>query len=160
MDTNDFELINAQITGITYIENSFVITQGEEFALPPTFGRQGSTWTMTVLADRKGSPQVAQAFDSKAGGPQHEFADSFVDQSPEELNFFFGAVVTFEVAGSSIPLTLYFGQGHRGLRNNWWIGGSAVQSADKESVLVVGGGPNPIVYRIDAGISTMTLVPA
>lgn len=160
MDSNTFELIGAPITGITYIDGSFAITAGEEFALPPTFSNEGSTWFMNVEADRSNSAPVAQSFNAITGGPGHQFADSFVDKSPEELNFYFGTVVTFSIGGASIPVTLYFGQGHRFASNNWWIGGEAVQSGDARGpVLVVSNGTIQAVFGIQAQTSAMTLVP-
>ncbi len=161
MDTNNFDLTNPQISSITYIDGSFVITSGEAFQLPPTFQRQGSsaTWEFTVKADRKNSSPVADSFINASGGAGHQYADTFIDEIPEELNFYFGTVVTFLIDGQSIPVTLYFGQGHRGTRNNWWIGGQGVQNnGNPEPLLQVTNGTVGATYRIDADISSMTLI--
>jgi hypothetical protein len=160
MDTNNFELTCSQITAISF-NGSFMITPGEDYQLPPTFRQNGSTWTMTLQADRKNSPPVASSYNSVTGGPGHQYAETFIDQSPEALNFYFGTVVTFQVGGAAVPLTLYFGQGHSGFNNNWWIGGTTVfNNGGSQPVLVVSGANGSVTFNIQADVSSMTLTPA
>lgn len=159
MDTNNFELTCSQITAISY-NGSFQITPGEDYELPPTFRQNGSTWTMTLQADRSNSSPVANSYNSVTGGLGHQYAETFIDQSPEALNFYFGTVVTFQVGGAAVQVTLYFGQGHSGFNNNWWIGGTTVYNNGGQPVLVVNGPSGSVTFNIQADVSSMTLTPA
>ena len=43
MDSNTFTLNSSMIESISYIEGSFVITEGKSGSPPPSFSRKGST---------------------------------------------------------------------------------------------------------------------
>lgn len=129
---NEFRLIeesDIRITAITYVDGSLAVTAGKAFESPPTFRKDGATWTMTVVADRENSRPVAEAYNQLAGGFLHEFGTregrGVFDRSPYMLNFFFAAVIAFD----DVNVTLYVGQGHADIYNNWWIGGSAIDSS-------------------------------
>jgi hypothetical protein len=114
------------ISNITYIENSLVVSAGQDHdsapQIPPP---KGNVWTITLNADRNGIPDVAQSFNTNAGGASHEYASSswYLGNSPGDLNFYFG--VNLSIGAETI--TVYLGQGHWGAaHNNWWFGSSAI----------------------------------
>lgn len=160
MDSNDFNLTSSQLTAMSYVEGSFVITEGESSSPPPTFKKNGSTWTITIGADRKNSSPVADSFNSKTGGSLHEYTNASGDKSPEQLNFYFGVVLTFNVNNVTVPVTVYLGQGHYTANNNWWIGGNPVVNDGSPHLNVISGGQILEVLKITgSGNYSMTLTP-
>jgi hypothetical protein len=132
------------ITDITYIEGSVVVTPGQDHyqapqIQPPESGN--SLWSITLMADRKGSGPVAQGFIDAAGGPSHLSPTyTAMDTVPDALNFFFGVNLTAKgVDGSSGTITVYLGQGHTSTRNNWWFGSNTVSGGLTDSPKVVIG---------------------
>jgi hypothetical protein len=125
MDSNTVTFTGSMIYAISYIEDSFVpVGQGEP---PPTISQSGFEWTLTIPANHNNSSSAAASFNAQSGGPAHEYSEgTWSDDSPAELHFFFGVTVTVLLYPGQQDITLYFGQGHTGLRNNWWIGGSNV----------------------------------
>ena len=114
------------ISNITYIENSLVVSTGQDHdSAPQTPTKNGNVWTITLNADRNGTPDVAQSFNTNAGGASHEYASSHwsLGSSPSDLNFYFG--VNLSIGTETI--TVYLGQGHWGAtQNNWWFGSSDI----------------------------------
>jgi hypothetical protein len=116
------------ISNITYIENSLVVSAGQASpgATPQISPPNGNVWTITLNADRNGTPDVAQSFNTNVGGASHEYASSGFGgpgNSPSNLNFYFG--VNFSIGTETI--TVYLGQGHWGVtHNNWWFGSSGL----------------------------------
>lgn len=160
MDSNDFKLTSSQITGISYIEGSFVVTEGQSASPPPKFTQNGATWTINISANRKNSPSVAQSYNSKTGGATHEYTNSSGDKSPEQLNFYFGVNITFLVNGASVVVPVYLGQGHHGSTNNWWFGGNTVINTGDPLLHVISGNRILETLRITgSGAYTMTLTP-
>ena len=143
IDTNNVTLTGSTITDIEYIEGSFCITDGETGSPPPQIMQSGSEWTMTIQANRQNSSPVATKFNGVTGGAGHVYPSwAMTDRSPAQLNFYFGVNVT---AGSA-TISLYLGQGHTGLDNNWWIGGTAlvVPSIDVAAQLTIGDSTVPL----------------
>jgi hypothetical protein len=160
MDSNDFKLTSSQITSISYIPGSFVITEGESGSPPPTFTKSGSTWTINIGADRSNSTPVAQSFNTATGGATHEYTNASGDKSPSQLNFYFGVNITFDVGGTSATVPVYLGQGHYATSNNWWIGGNTVFNAGTPVLHVVSGSVILETLKITGdGSYTMTLTP-
>lgn len=160
MDSNTFNLTSSQLTAISYVEGSFFITEGESSSPPPTFAKNGSTWTITIGANRKGSEPVANSFNEKSGGSFHEYTNASGDKSPEELNFYFGVILTFNVSNVMVPVTVYLGQGHYTANNNWWIGGNSIYNDGSPVLNVISGGQILEVLRITgSGNYSMTLTP-
>jgi hypothetical protein len=158
--SNDFTLTNSQITAMSYIEGTFVITEGESSSPPPTFEQNDNTWTVNIAADRKNSSLVANLFNSKTGGANNEYTNASGDTSPEELNFYFGVVVTFNVKGTPIPVTIYLGQGHYVAHNNWWIGGNTVVNTGTPLLQVIDQDQVVETFEITgSGSYSMTLTP-
>ena len=115
------------ISNITYIENSLVVSDGQSHdPNPQTPTKDGNVWTITLNADRSGTPDVAQSFNDIAGGASHEYTSSIswgLGSSPGDLNFYFGVNLSI----GSETITVYLGQGHHGAgNNNWWFGSSAL----------------------------------
>jgi len=82
-------------------------------------------WTITLNADRNGTSDVAQSFNTIAGGASHEYASSHgsFGDSPSGLNFYFGVNLTI----GAETITAYIGQGNWGAsQHNWWFGSSAL----------------------------------
>jgi hypothetical protein len=162
--SNDFNLICSDVTAMSYLSGSFVITDGESASPPPTFSHDSktSTWTVNIAADRSGSTDVANSFNAKTGGSLHNYTNASGDKSPEKLNFYFGVVATFAVGGQSVPVTFYLGQGHYGTSNNWWLGGNNVLYSGGDPLFnVVSGSTILATYKISgSGSYTMTLTPA
>src|SRR5262245_38840349 len=148
VDSNTVTLTGDNITilHVEYIDNSFVITPGQTGSAP-TVAPNGSAWIITVPANRQGSTFVANSFDSVTGGDGHEWATfDFADDTPAELNFYFGVNVSLSVGGTAYTVPLFLGQGHTGFDNNWWIGGNAIigKGTDDVAQLVVGGTTIPV----------------
>ena len=113
------------ISNITYIEKSLVVSGGGSGSPPQTPTKSGNVWTITLNADRNGTSDVAQSFDTIAGGGSHEYASSHgsFGGSPGELNFYFGVNLTI----GAETITAYIGQGNWGAsQHNWWFGSSAL----------------------------------
>jgi hypothetical protein len=130
VDSNTLTISTASpntISNITYIENSLVLSAGQDHdSAPQTPTKNGNVWTITLNADRNGTSDVAQSFNTNVGGASHEYASSEwggLGNSPSDLNFYFG--VNLSIGTETI--TVYLGQGHWGAaHNNWWFGSSAL----------------------------------
>jgi hypothetical protein len=143
IDVNNVTLTGSDITEIDYIDGSFCITDGQAGSPPPQIVQSGSEWTITIQANRESSSAVASNFNGLTGGAGHVYPTwAITDRSPAQLNFCFG----INVSAGSGTVSLYLGQGHTGLDNNWWIGGStlAVQSIDVSAQLTIGDATYPV----------------
>lgn len=161
MDSNSFTLTCSSLVALTYVDDSFVVTSGQSASPPPTFEQNGAIWSVSIGADRKGSSAVANSFNAKTGGALHNYTNSSGDKSPQELNFYFGVVGTFSVAGQNVPVTFYLGQGHYTFNNNWWLGGNSVLYSGGDPLFnVISGGNILATFKISgSGNSAMTLSP-
>jgi hypothetical protein len=113
------------ISKITYIEESLIVSAGGSGSAPQAPTKSGNVWTITLNADRNGTSEVAQSFDTIAGGVSHEWASSHrsFGGSPGGLNFYFGVNLTV----GAETITAYIGQGNWGAsQHNWWFGSSAL----------------------------------
>lgn len=159
---NEVKIKCDTIRSITYINGSFAITDGQPSSLPPSISQDGSTWTLKVDCGRKGSSSVAGQFTNISGGVGHVYSpEAISDASPTDLNFYFGVTLGIETKGITNYLTVYFGQGHRALRNNWWIGSPDVAKGSKPILTVLGtpDGETRQVYTISGGVSDFQLSP-
>ena len=121
------DLSNA-ISSISYVSGSLVITDGQPSQTPPTISSSDGTFTITLEAGREKSTSVADSFNSNCGDDgAKEYAPFGGGGTPEELNFMFAVVIEFSIGAA---VTVYLGQGHAAVRNNWWIGGSPIFSLD------------------------------
>lgn len=162
MASNKVVIESNDIDTIKYVDQSLVITEGESSSPPPSVLQSGSTWEITLDCGRKGSADVAQEF-VKSCGEGHVFSPGAMsDTKPQELNFYFENTIRFKINGQETSTNIYFGQGHRATRNNWWIGGSNVLYLSGKAYLVlVSSQNNEIlkVYEISGGISDFQLTP-
>lgn len=132
--TNSLSLDATFLTSISFGGQSS-ITNGQ-----PTSGQPSATentdggWTITWVCGRKGSSDVAQSFQNwcTAGTASDASQKMYtpivgVDNQPTDLNFAFSMNLsgTFQ-DGENFSCVLYFGQGHSGSMNNWWIGSPSV----------------------------------
>jgi hypothetical protein len=161
MDSNDYKLTCADIIAMSYLPGSFIITDGQSSKPPPTFTKNGSTWTVSIDANRKNSSAVADSFNQKTGGALHEYTNSSGDKSPKEMNFYFGVEATFLVNGNHVSVTFYIGQGHYTSNNNWWIGGNNILNKGGNPLFnVISNGTIVSTYDISgSGNYTMELTP-
>ncbi|HXQ70890.1 MAG TPA: hypothetical protein VN844_10405 [Pyrinomonadaceae bacterium] len=137
------------ITGISYVENSLVITPGQPSTPPPTVGQFQNSFTITLMAGREDNSEVASSFNSVAGGAFNEYAASGDDSgTPSQLNFYFAVQISYKSEGNPGSVVAYLGQGSFGSfidpTNNWWIGGSCIAnnptSSGNEPTIQLGGG--------------------
>lgn len=149
------------ITSISYIHESLVITNGQPSSPPPTISQSGDEWSVTMDCGRKGSSPVAGQYTNLCGGVGHITCPSaWSDTSPANLNFFFGTRVKFTINSIDYTTNIYFGQGHVGVRNNWWIGGPNIAYSSSNALLVFfSPETNKVVqvYAITGGVSDFTL---
>jgi phospholipase C len=131
------------ITSIRYVDQSLVISAGQPSTPPATVTQIGNTFTITMNAGRSKTNQVADLFNSVCGGQNFEYAPQGGGGTPGQLNFFFEVVIEFDVEGTLGSITAYLGQGSYGSfidpTNNWWIGGSNINSAQPQLVFEVSG---------------------
>ncbi|HEU0015618.1 MAG TPA: hypothetical protein VFQ45_18215 [Longimicrobium sp.] len=155
MSSNSVTLTSPLISNVTYVNGSLVITEGESASPPPNISKNGSTWTLTLEADRQGSESVASSFVNATGGELHEYAPDGGGGTPEKLNFFYQATVTFQVGAAALPVNVFLAQGHYSTTNNWWIGGSSVVNVDDTPLLiVVGNNAIKAILKISGGTSS------
>lgn len=146
---NNVSVSSSQITAMSYIEGSLVITGGQPSSPPPSFSQSGDSWKITLKAGRKGSSSVADSFNKLTGGQTHEYAPSGGGGgTPDKLNFYFGVTMTFTVGSDKVPVNVYFGQGHFATVNNWWIGSSNV---------INDGNPDLVVVQNNIVVATFSL---
>jgi hypothetical protein len=155
--SNDVTVTGSMITGMSYIPGSFSITSGESSTPPPTFKQDGTTWTITIGADRKSSSGVANGFNSVCGGANHEYAPSGGGGTPSEMNFYFGVDMTIKTDAGSVQVAVYFGQGNYMLTNNWWIGGNGVINYDKPVLLAISNNQVQMTMALSGGTSSFNL---
>lgn len=133
------------VSNIIYVPNSLVVTPGQPSGpLPPSIAQLDNTWTITVSAGRQNNSQVADSFNSAAGGPKSEFAGSGDESGfPSALNFFFAVEIQSNLAGQPSSVVVYLGQGSYGSiidpTNNWWIGGSCITNYGKQVQITLAG---------------------
>ena len=149
--SNTVTLESDQIESISYIDGTFVITDGQPYESGPTAKNKGKgVWEITVNCGRKKSDAVAQKFNSLAGGEYHEYAPKGGGGTPDELNFMFGVTVTFSNAA---PITLYLAQGSSPSTNNWWIGGQNVINDGKPDLVLISNNLPTQVLRMSGSTS-------
>lgn len=159
-DSNEVKIACSLIESVSYVTGSLVITPGESSEEPPTIVQDGYQWNITLDADRKASEGVADSFNTLVGGANHEYApfEGGTGKQPDELNFYFGINVTFNIGGNRIQETIYLAQGH-GTRNNWWIGSNNVVNAGTPTYCVISNNLIQQIFTMSGGISDFSLSP-
>jgi hypothetical protein len=128
------------LRSVTYVDDSTHVTSGESYETPPTIKQSGPVFTITLKADRKGSSETADSFNSSSGGTAFEYAPSGGGGTPDKLNFWFSLLLNFSTAQGSASVQLNIGQGHYATTNNWWIGGAIVTSSVPSLNVPIGSG--------------------
>jgi hypothetical protein len=159
--SNKVKLVGSNIQSVSYIDNSLVITPGQDSAPPPKISKDGNTWTIDLAADRKNSEGVANSFNEITGGKTHVYApDGGSGGTPKSLNFYFGVTVEFTgFPGGPVTTTLYLAQGHYGTTNNWWVGGNAVLHVDKPLLLAIANNIVQQIFSLGGSTSEITFTP-
>ena len=157
--SNTVTITSPLIESIRYINNSLVITTGESSSPPPSIVQDASRWIITLEADRGGSEDVADSFNTRVGGANHSFAGSGggTGKMPDKLNFYFGVTVTFNIGGTRIDTNLYLGQGHYLLTNNWWMGSGAIVNIGHPMLLVIHDNVVAQITTLSGGTSDFEL---
>jgi hypothetical protein len=156
-DKNEVEVYCNDITAMTWSgENFLSVTSGESHSGNPTAQKDTNSWTVTFLCDREGSNGVANTFNGWCGGNGHEYCPTSGDSEPEELNFAFAMDCVFLVDGNSYNTRLCFGQGSKGLSNNWWFGSKAIVGA-KELVVYGSNMQKVAAYALSGDTSDLVL---
>jgi hypothetical protein len=159
--SNSVTLASPLIRSITYINDSLVVTQGEDFSVPPHISQSGSTWTITLQADRSGSEDVANRFNNTVGGAYHAYAPNGggTGKQPGTLNFYFEVIVAFYIGGNVVTQHIHLGQGHFSLTNNWWIGSNHVVNTGSPMLLVINGNTIKEILNLSGGTSSFAFAP-
>lgn len=150
------------IKSIDYINHSLVITSGQPSSPPPSISRSGNKWTIDMNCGRHGDSSVAGQFTSISGGAGHVYCPTaWSDKTPGKLNFYFGVRVGFSLSDQTCNVHLYFGQGHVGLRNNWWIGSRNLANGKKRILVALSppSGNTEQVFTVSGGNSNFALSP-
>jgi hypothetical protein len=156
--TNKVTIASSHIQQIRYKNGSLDISDGQPSSPPPAITKNGSTWTIALDAGRDGTESVAVRFTQKAGGEEHMYAPFRGGGTPEKLNFSFEVTITFKVNNRSVPVDVYLAQGHS-LKNNWWIGGNAVENINNtnQRLLVIENGQVVGTFKMSGGVSSFVL---
>ena len=151
--SNTVTLESSLIESISYIDGSFVISDGQPYESGPTAKDKGNgVWEITVNCGRHKTSEVADKFNSLCGGQYHEYAPKGGGGTPDELNFMFGITVAFK---NATPITLYLGQGHYSSHNNWWIGGQNVVNDGKPDLVLISNNQPIQLLRMSGSTSTI-----
>lgn len=157
--SNTVTITSSLIESISYIDNSLVITQGESSSPPPSIVQDASKWIITLQADRSGSENVADTFNTRVGGASHEYAPTGggTGKMPDKLNFYFGITITFNIGGTRVSTDVYLAQGHYLLTNNWWMGAGALVNIGTPMLLAISNNVVRQVFTLSGGTSDFTL---
>lgn len=147
------------LSSISYVDNSAHVTQGEKYSVPPTISQSGRVFKITLSADRKGSSDTADSFNSSSGGTAFEYAASGGGGTPDKLNFWFTLTLNFETAQGSAQVSLNIGQGHYATTNNWWIGGAIVVSSKPALNIPIDGTDLTLVLPLSGNHDSFELHP-
>lgn len=143
--TNDLYLYMPGLDNVTFAVDEYRVSKGEKFVtengklkvdVKLEDGVTGK-WKFTVEAGRHKTEEVAQWFGGKIGFNEKNkdkkcIAETEHDKFPEELNFAFSGVLSFEKDGVDLHLPIVIGQGSHGNTNNWWIGSAVAKTFEKK----------------------------
>lgn len=144
------------ITGMSYFPGSVVVTSGQDSSPPPTVQKNGKIYTISFDCDRKGSSTTAASFNAASGGSTHEYAAYRGGDTPDELNFWFGLQIEFSTSQGTGTAVLNVGQGHTGVHDNWWLGGSIVNSSTPNLIVPIDNTALKLTLPLSGDISEYT----
>jgi phospholipase C len=146
------------ITGIDYVSNSVRKPDKVKSSGSPSVSKNGKVFTITFYCDRSGEKGVAGSFNSSSGGPLNRYAaKGGKGGGPDKLNFWFSLKLNVATVRGASQATLNVGQGHSGTDNNWWIGGSIVDSNQPALRIPLGSGQEEVTLPLTGGVSDYTL---
>ncbi len=156
-DKNVVEVYCNDIISMTWQgQNYLSVTPGAQYSGTPTAQKSTNVWTITFLCDQDSSTGVAQTFNGWCGGDGHEYCPTSGDSEPGELSFAFAMECVFAVNGGKYNVQLCFGQGSKGMRNNWWFGSHLVVDS-QELVVRDSSGKEVAAYKMSGDTSELTL---
>jgi phospholipase C len=147
---------SATITSMSYVSGSVVVTSGQKNTPPPTVQKSGKVFTISFDCDRKNSSSVADSFNTASGGSAHEYAAYGGGGTPDELNFWFSLQIEFSTPQGSGTAILNVGQGHSGSHNNWWLGGSIVNSSKPNLTIAIDNTAFKLSLPVSGDVSEYT----
>lgn len=143
--TNDLYLYMPGLDKVTFAVDEYWVSKGEDFVIEKgrlkvdvkLEDRVTGKWKFTVEAGRHKTEEVAQWFGGKIGFNEKNkdkkcIAETEHDKFPEELNFAFSGVLSFEKDGVNLHLPVVIGQGSHGNTNNWWIGSAVAKTFENK----------------------------
>ena len=138
---NTVTINGSMIKGISYVNNSLVISSGQPSSPPATISNSGSKWEVTMKCGRHKTSAVADQFTKICGSAAHEYAPSGGGGTPDELNFFFQVNFIIDINGKNYNVNnVCLAQGSYSTTNNWWIGGTNVVNNGNASLIVADNG--------------------
>ena len=113
-----FKFGDGSWTGEFVWDGGYAVSPGQPWEGVTASG-MGTTSSVTILAGRHGTSEVAEWFRQRASAAvvNIEFGDTW----PSELNFAISG--TLNANGSTFSIVI--GQGNDGFQNNWWVGGES-----------------------------------
>lgn len=119
MDKNTLDFGIGEEYGLDFVEKGHSIANSKDYG-----STSMSKHTLTVMANRNGSPNVATVFGTYIGGKGHCTACKSNDDFPDLLNFAVNGTFTITTPDKKMySNTIAVAQGHKPFVNNWWIGG-------------------------------------
>jgi hypothetical protein len=139
--SNTVTINGSMIRGISYINDSLIISSGQPSSPPPIISQSGSKWTITMECGRHKTSEVADAFTKVCGSGAHEYAPSGGGGTPDELNFFYEVIFIIDIDGTNYKVNnVCLAQGSYSSTNNWWIGVTNIVNNVKTSLIVAENG--------------------
>lgn len=126
-----------EINKITYIPNSFCISDGQPFDPAPVIKKNGGVWTIDMNCGRHKTMSVADRFIILCGGEDYIYNSKSYSRIPEELNFYLGLKIQFSIGASSVDMNFYVAQGSNVIDNNWWIGSTGMARPRSDNPVIV-----------------------
>lgn len=143
------------IVSMTFVSNS-IQDGSSNYYTPPTIQKSGNVFTITFMSDRHGSSDVATSFNSACGGAAYECAADHGGGTPNSLNFYFALTVNVSTPSGNGLTTLYVGQGNHGTTNNWWLGGSCINSSAPSFAVPLDNGVETLTMPLSGSTSAYT----
>ncbi|MNH01747.1 hypothetical protein D4100_08510 [Serratia inhibens] len=160
---NEFILTCDAIKNICYIDNSEVASSGQPYDTPPTISNEGNgRWKIIFTCGRHKTESVANSFKSTVGNTKYAMVTaSSGDNTPKELNFYFGLSLSLKLPNGSLldTLPIYLGQGSSGSTNNWWLGARALVNTSKTYLLATQSGQIAWRAKVSMSNNSMSLSP-
>jgi hypothetical protein len=118
------------VTGITYVDNSLVISKGQPSTPPVNVTANGDgQYTLSLDAGRHGTAAVGGDYSKATDGTNHQFC-TLTGTNSRVLNFYYAVKISFK---SGAIVTVYLAQGHYSGHNPWFIGANCITDNYRDS---------------------------